>query len=124
MSHINESDLEQYRQHLLAYKKELQQEIRDKLIKEGTDESISLAGKVHDAQAESMSVALSQINRGMLKMHLREMRDLEMALERIDNGEYGTCIDCDEPIAKARLDAYPMAKRCIRCQSLHEEEKQ
>ncbi|HBE91847.1 MAG TPA: conjugal transfer protein TraR [Gammaproteobacteria bacterium] len=123
MSYLNEADLDQYRQRLLAYKEELEQEIHDKLVKEGTDESISLAGKVHDAQAESMSVALSQVNRGMLKMHLHDMKDLEMALERIESGEYGTCIDCEEPIAKARLDAYPMAKRCIKCQSLHEEGK-
>ncbi len=122
MNHLSESDLKQYRQRLSAYRDEVRQEIQDGLIKEGSDESISLAGKVHDAQAESMSVAMSQINRGMLKMHLHDLKDLEMALERIDNGEYGICIDCDEPIAKARLDAYPMAKRCIKCQSLHEEQ--
>ncbi len=122
MNHLSESDLKQYRPRLSAYRDEVRQEIQDGLIKEGSDESISLAGKVHDAQAESMSVAMSQINRGMLKMHLHDLKDLEMALERIDNGEYGICIDCDEPIAKARLDAYPMAKRCIKCQSLHEEQ--
>jgi RNA polymerase-binding protein DksA len=120
MSHLSQSELDQYRQRLTAYLDEVRQEISDRLIKEGSDESISLAGKVHDAQAESMSVAMSQINRGMLKMHLHDLKDLEMALERIDSGEYGICIDCDEPIASARLDAYPMAKRCIKCQSLHE----
>ena len=88
-----------------------------------TAESISLAGKVHDAQAESISVSLSQINRGMLKMHLHDLSNIELALERIENSEYGYCIDCDEPIAKARLDAYPLAKRCIKCQSLHEQEQ-
>lgn len=122
MSHLSKTELEQYRERLSAYLEAVKQEIHDRLLKEGSDESISLAGKVHDAQAESMSVAMSQINRGMLKMHLHDLKDLEMALERIDNGEYGICIDCDEPIAKARLDAYPMAKRCIKCQSLHEEQ--
>jgi RNA polymerase-binding protein DksA len=122
MSHLSNKDLEQFRQRLLAYLAEVKQEIHDRLVKEGTDESISLAGKVHDAQAESMSVAMSQINRGMLKMYLHDLKDLEMALERIDSGEYGICIDCDEPIARARLDAYPMAKRCIKCQSLREQD--
>lgn len=122
MTHLSKDELEQYRQRLLAYRDELKQEIHDRLIKEGTDEAISLAGKVRDAQTESMSVALSQINVGMLNLHLKELKDIELALKRIDDGEYGICIDCDEPIAKARLDAYPLAKRCVRCQALHEEQ--
>src|ERR1035438_4792386 len=38
------------------------------------------------------------------------------ALRRIDAGEYGVCVECDEPINPRRLNAIPWAKRCIRCQ--------
>jgi len=38
------------------------------------------------------------------------------ALKRIDLGEYGVCIECDEQISERRLKAIPWAKFCIRCQ--------
>lgn len=38
------------------------------------------------------------------------------ALQRIETGEYGTCVECDEPISERRLNAIPWAKYCIRCQ--------
>ena len=40
---------------------------------------------------------------------------LDRALERIDNGTYGYCVECDEPIAKARLEAVPHAGMCVDC---------
>ena len=40
---------------------------------------------------------------------------LEEALLRIDKGTYGTCRDCGEPIAAARLNAIPWTRVCITC---------
>ena len=37
-----------------------------------------------------------------------------------DPGAYGKCVDCGDAITYERLDAYPTAKRCITCQSRHE----
>ena len=42
--------------------------------------------------------------------------EIDAALARIDAGDYGLCIDCDEPIDLRRLQAYPAALRCARCQ--------
>jgi DnaK suppressor protein len=47
---------------------------------------------------------------------LAELADVEAALGRIATGAYGECVDCGEPIAAARLRAYPAATRCIGCQ--------
>ena len=38
------------------------------------------------------------------------------ALERLDQGEYGTCVECSEPIAPARLRVMPEVTTCVRCQ--------
>lgn len=38
------------------------------------------------------------------------------ALERIEQGTYGVCVDCGRPIGKERLIALPFAERCVRCQ--------
>ena len=121
MPNINEKELSELREKLLTYRKQLQQEIHDELIKEGSSSAISLAGKVHDKQEESLSEMLTQINLAMLSQHQHELKNLERALRRMDDGEYGSCIDCDAPIAIARLLAYPTAVRCISCQAKHEQ---
>jgi len=38
------------------------------------------------------------------------------ALERLDNGEFGICLECEETIAPKRLAAVPWAAYCVRCQ--------
>ncbi|MEZ5572905.1 MAG: TraR/DksA family transcriptional regulator [Halioglobus sp.] len=40
---------------------------------------------------------------------------IQAALERIENGTYGTCEECGEPIGDARLGAIPEATRCVNC---------
>ena len=44
-----------------------------------------------------------------------EYRRIRTALARIDSGEYGYCLDCNEEIARGRLEADPAAPLCIDC---------
>ena len=46
---------------------------------------------------------------------LAEMQQIEAALHRITDNAYGTCVDCGDEIAMARLEAMPTAIRCINC---------
>jgi RNA polymerase-binding protein DksA len=48
------------------------------------------------------------------------LRDIEGALERIEEGTYGTCMNCGRPIAEERLTAIPWATYCIDCKRLQE----
>src|SRR5881398_2245330 len=41
---------------------------------------------------------------------------LSAALDRLAEGEYGTCVECSEPISPARLHALPEVETCVRCQ--------
>lgn len=41
---------------------------------------------------------------------------LSAALDRLAEGEYGTCVECGEPISPARLHAMPEVQTCVRCQ--------
>jgi len=43
---------------------------------------------------------------------------IKAALERIDDGEYGECLECLEPIAEARLEIDPAISLCIKCAEL------
>ena len=42
------------------------------------------------------------------------------ALERLNSGTYGTCVDCEQTIPAPRLDAIPYARLCVDCQSEQE----
>lgn len=49
-----------------------------------------------------------------------ELKSIAAALERIENGTYGICARCGEPIAPARLAAVPHAPLCLACsEELH-----
>jgi DnaK suppressor protein len=41
---------------------------------------------------------------------------LSAALDRLSQGQYGTCAECEEPISAARLRALPEVQTCVRCQ--------
>jgi RNA polymerase-binding protein DksA len=43
------------------------------------------------------------------------LRDIESALERIENGTYGICKYCGKPIAEKRLEIRPVASACVEC---------
>ena len=53
----------------------------------------------------------------------RLLREVVAALAKIDDGSFGACERCSEPISEKRLEALPFARHCIGCQRLVEEEE-
>jgi DnaK suppressor protein len=51
--------------------------------------------------------------RGTLQTNLEE---IDAALLRLDEGTYGLCEDCGEPVPEGRLEIIPYARRCVKCQ--------
>jgi DnaK suppressor protein len=49
-------------------------------------------------------------------MDYRQLRLIQEALDRIHSGDYGTCLNCEEPIPAKRLEAVPWARYCVKCQ--------
>ena len=54
------------------------------------------------------------LNRNTIDMKL--LREVSDALRRIDSGQYGICLECEEPISQKRLEAVPWARYCVTCQ--------
>ncbi|MCK5387153.1 MAG: TraR/DksA family transcriptional regulator, partial [Gammaproteobacteria bacterium] len=52
--------------------------------------------------------------------HEEGLRNISAALSRIESGDYGYCLKCDELISTARLEVDPAASLCINCASLAE----
>lgn len=50
-----------------------------------------------------------------------ELANVVSALGRLDDGTYGFCADCGEPITEQRLLAVPQALYCTACQAAHEQ---
>jgi len=51
----------------------------------------------------------------------RQLTEVEEALLRIDDDEYGNCLNCEKPINPKRLAAIPWARYCLDCQELLEQ---
>jgi len=48
------------------------------------------------------------------------LESIDAALYRIEEGDYGFCDNCQQPIQEKRLEAVPWARHCLRCQDLNE----
>ena len=55
-----------------------------------------------------------------LERETKNLTQIDAALKRIDHGEFGICLDCEEAIAPKRLAALPWAGFCLHCQELHD----
>lgn len=104
-----ESDAARLRSELRASENELAGLMRDYGGGSG-DDSADTGGKVLEREQELTLTHNSQ----ML------LAQCERALERLDNGSYGRCEVCDQPIGKARLQAFPRATLCVTCKQKQE----
>ena len=53
-----------------------------------------------------------------LNQQAAEFAEIRCALDRIAEGSFGRCLECDEPIPEKRLNAVPWAAYCVKCQKL------
>lgn len=54
------------------------------------------------------------------EVYLKEKEKIEIALNRLTTGNYGNCLACHQPIARARLELFPETEFCRECQGLRE----
>ncbi len=98
----------------------LKEEVLAELEREGDSHYIELAGGVHDTADESMADLLSDLNAESVHRQMVELRDIEGALQRVREGEYGACVKCGAEIGFERMRACPTASRCVACQITQE----
>lgn len=120
MSHLSEEQLAELKQTLEVQRKQLRQDIREELLRSDDEQYGELAGQVHDAGDESVADMLSDINTAVIGQSIKALREVEAAQERMRQGYYGRCEDCEVEIPYERLRAYPSARRCIADQERYE----
>ncbi|MFP3899829.1 MAG: TraR/DksA family transcriptional regulator [Acidimicrobiia bacterium] len=69
------------------------------------DEGFADSGQVAAEMGENLA---------LFKQLTEQLEEVEHALAKMDEGTYGTCERCGEPIAEARLEAMPATRYCIR----------
>lgn len=116
------TQLQELKSRLLALRDELSQDAQVELEQTRAQPYEKLAGEVHDKGDEAMAELAAGMEAELADRRSVELHAVDAALQRIENGDYGTCMSCGDQIAFERLEAYPMARRCIVCKTKFEEE--
>ena len=106
--------MEELRQRLIKLRAELQAEAD---AAEGSADIVELdqskvgrLSRMDAMQAQAMAKASGERRQATL-------RRVAAALQRLDDGEYGICLECDEPIKQQRLEFDPTVLYCVACAS-------
>ncbi len=85
--------------------------------REGKDETAGYGNGVGEAATETSA---AERDRALIE-NLEHVRgQVQHALTRLDDGSYGSCETCGQPIPRERLEALPFAGQCIGCKSREE----
>lgn len=73
------------------------------------------AARSPDFEEQATETEGDEVLEGLENSALLEISEIRAALKRIDDGTYGECATCGEPIGEKRLKAIPYATQCINC---------
>jgi len=116
---LSKKDIEKFKLQLETKRDSVYQNAKKTL----TDNMVLDPNDLPDEMDLASSEALQSFEfrlRGREKAHLSK---LTLALRKIDDGSFGTCVECDEPINKKRLEARPETQLCIRCKEDQERDE-
>lgn len=118
--YMNEKQLEHFRMLLLAWKRELMEEV-DRTMSHLKDEAANFPDPADRAsQEEEFSLELRTRDR-----ERKLIKKIDKTIDLIDNDEYGFCDACGVEIGIRRLEARPTATLCVDCKTIDEiKEKQ
>jgi DnaK suppressor protein len=116
---LNKSQIEDFRLLLQEKRNRLLHEAKRTLDNDMVIDSDERMDEVDQASSEYMQ-AFSFRLRGRERFL---MDKIEHALLKIDQGTFGICEECDEPISLKRLQARPEAQLCIQCKEAQEKEE-
>jgi DnaK suppressor protein len=107
---MTKADLSKFKQILEARRSELAHVLRNR-------EAIAIE-KSPDALDEVQHAAERELAIRNLDRESSLLRQVKLALSRIDDNTFGTCLHCEEEINPKRLNAVPWAPYCISCQEI------
>ncbi len=121
---LSKEQLKQFRQLLLTERAKLADEIKSiaeevsKSPREASGDLSAYTVHMADMAADTYERELSM---NIVSNEQEMLYQIDDALKRIDEGAYGVCQQCGQPIAMSRLKAVPSALLCIGCQRAKEQ---
>ena len=113
-------ELDGVRENLSERKKTLWNEVLHDLTHEAGEINREAVDTIRESGDRAMGELMESSLLHLVEMKARELEAIEAALNRIDSGEYGRCMDCGRWIRPARLEVQPFAVRCLKCQEERE----
>ena len=118
---LTPADRARLKAELEARRTALRVEVKAQLSGSGDERVVGLRNRLQESGEEwGVADGLAELDLAEVRHALTELTDVDAALARMRDGIYGDCTDCGEPIAPARLAAYPAARRCLACQAAWE----
>jgi len=115
---MKKTEMLSYREKLHALRARLRGDVTTMaevaLRKSGIEGSDSNAMPIHMAELGSDNFE-QEFTLGLMEAEGDTLGLIETALERINEGSFGTCVQCEGAIPKARLNAIPYTPVCIKC---------
>jgi|AntRauTorcE11897_2_1112592.scaffolds.fasta_scaffold02026_6 RNA polymerase-binding protein DksA len=119
-THLSDDELDHFKTKLNKEKTESEQEIER--LKASAD-SIDVnsddrqSGQDHHPGDVASDAQMKKTNFTLLEKQRDKLKKIEAALERVESGTYGLCLNTGEPIRKERLDAIPYAMHSLDAKS-------
>jgi DnaK suppressor protein len=103
-------------------RRQLSDFVGDRLHRHGLEQhdDAGLPRRSEDTDDDATASSMRDADVAALSRAARELALIDAAYERLADGSYGVCVDCDDPIRAERLRAYPEAARCAQCQTRFE----
>jgi RNA polymerase-binding protein DksA len=119
---LNDPEKSRLMEQLVKRRAALVEEIARKLAASRDKTGSAGIDQVIESGDNALADAMASVDLAEAQRDVQELRDVDAACARLADGSYGTCVDCGEPVAAARLVAYPTAKRCTACQTTYEKQ--
>lgn len=116
---LTPAELQDFETALLDRRRILMGDFRSLEESEARDSSDLSSLSTHLADMGS-DRAESDVSLGRRESASSEIQEIDEALERIRDGSFGLCESCEKPILRARLEAIPYARLCLKCKTEEE----
>lgn len=115
------SGLEGFRRGLLRRRQVLFKDSQG-LENDACGEEARTTGDASSSASQATENAERELSLCRVESQNREIHEIDEALDRLNEGSFGVCVDCGQPLPTERLEAIPYARRCAPCQLTEERE--
>ena len=120
MAGMTSEKLAEVRERLLDRKRRLWREVKEQLKRDIGDGYQEMLSTARDEEDQATVSVLAETHLSLLGPKRQELEAIEEALNRLEEGSYGLCDACSQPIEPRRLEIMPETPLCRNCMSHRE----